>query len=77
MTDSAPSFLDICEETLGIFTGLVTALLPFLLLSAPAIIPLAVFGGVVAAALALVAGVVGAIIAVPLLLIRLVAKRVR
>jgi hypothetical protein len=65
-----PTFTEIIDEVLTLIGGLVAALLPFILLSAPAIIPLAVFGGVIAAAVGLILGVVGLVLLGPVLLVR-------
>ena len=70
-----PSFLDIAEESLDLVGGLVTALLPLFLLSAPVLVPTALVAALVAAAFALVAVVLGTLLAGPLLLIRAVWRR--
>jgi hypothetical protein len=70
-----PSVVDMLDGGLTLAGGLVAWLMPFFLLSAPAIFPLLVFGGVVAAALALVAGLAGAILGAPVLLVYAVRRR--
>lgn len=76
MTETeGPTFIEMCDEVLTLIGGLVAALLPFILLSAPAIIPLAVFGGVVAAVLGLVVAVLGLLLAGPVLLVRMLLRR--
>jgi hypothetical protein len=73
--DVRPSLFEICEEVSTLVAGLVAALMPLFLLSMPALLPLAVFTGVVLGAVGLAVLVLAVVLGAPLLLGRMLLRR--
>ena len=74
-TDAGPSLLEICEGVSTMVAGLTAALMPLFLLSMPALLPLAVFTGVVLGAVGLVVAGIAVVIGAPLVLVRMLLQR--